>query len=70
VVIFCCTAVRKVPTFSTERATISPDSPVVLTLKVLYLHPGLSLQEQGDLGRAEFGLWLRRSRLSERLMNM
>jgi spermidine dehydrogenase len=47
------TAVRKVPTFSTDQKTIGPDSPVVLTLKVLYPHPGLSLQEQGNLGRAE-----------------
>lgn len=47
------TAVRKVPIFSTESKTIGPDSPVVITLKVLYPHPGLSLQEQGNLGRAE-----------------
>jgi spermidine dehydrogenase len=47
------TAVRKVPTFSTENKTIGPDSPVVLTLKVLYPHPGRPLQEQGNLGRAE-----------------
>jgi spermidine dehydrogenase len=46
-------AVRKVPTFSTDSATIGPDSPVVLTLKVLYPHPGHSLEEQGNLGRAE-----------------
>jgi spermidine dehydrogenase len=47
------TAVRAVPTFSTDQKTIGPDSPVVLTLKVLYPHPGLPLQEQGNLGRAE-----------------
>jgi spermidine dehydrogenase len=47
------TAVRKVPAFSTDEKTIGPDSPVVLTLKVLYLHPGLSLKEQGNLGRAQ-----------------
>lgn len=46
-------AVRKVPTFSTDSTTIGPDSPVVLTLKVLYPHPGRSLEEQGNLGRAE-----------------
>ncbi len=47
------TAVRKVPLFSTENKTIGPDSPVVLTLKVIFPHPGLPLQEQGNLGRAE-----------------
>lgn len=46
-------AVRKLPTFSTDQKTIGPDSPVVLTLKVLYPHAGLPLQEQGNLGRAE-----------------
>jgi spermidine dehydrogenase len=33
--------------------TISPDSPVVLAVKVLYSHPGKSTEEQGHLGRAE-----------------
>jgi len=47
------TAVRKVPTFSTEKKTIGPDSPVVLTLKVLFPHCGLPLQEQGNRGRAQ-----------------
>jgi spermidine dehydrogenase len=47
------TAVRKVPTFSTDSKTIGPDSPVVLTLKVLFPHYGLPLQQQGDLGRAQ-----------------
>ena len=47
------TAVRKVPTFSTDTKTIGPDSPVVLTLKVLFPHYGLPLQEQGNLGRAQ-----------------
>jgi spermidine dehydrogenase len=46
-------AVRKLPTFSTDQKTIGPDSPVVLTLKVLFPHAGLPLQEQGNLGRAE-----------------
>jgi spermidine dehydrogenase len=32
---------------------ISPDSPIVLSLKVLYPHPGRSTEEQGNLGRAE-----------------
>jgi spermidine dehydrogenase len=47
------TAVRKVPTFSTDQKTIGPDSPVVLTLKVLFPHYGQPLQDQGNLGRAE-----------------
>jgi spermidine dehydrogenase len=46
-------AVRKVPTFSTDQKTIGPDSPVVLTLKVLFPHYGKPLQEQGNLGRAQ-----------------
>jgi spermidine dehydrogenase len=33
--------------------TITPDSPVVLALKVLYTHPGLPTEEQGHRGRAE-----------------
>jgi spermidine dehydrogenase len=47
------TAVRKVPTFSTNQKTIGPDSPVVLTLKVLFPQYGLPLQDQGNLGRAK-----------------
>jgi spermidine dehydrogenase len=47
------TSVRKVPTFSTDVKTIGPDSPTVLTLKVLYCYPGLPLPEQGSRGRAE-----------------
>lgn len=47
------TAVRKVPAFSTDSKTVGPDSPVVLTLKVLFPHYGLSLQEQGNRGRAQ-----------------
>jgi spermidine dehydrogenase len=46
-------AVRKVPTFSTDTKTIGPDSPVVLTLKILFPRYGLPLQQQGDLGRAQ-----------------
>jgi spermidine dehydrogenase len=46
-------AVRKVPTFSTDNKTIGPDSPVVLTLKVLFPHYGKPLQEQGNLGRVQ-----------------
>jgi spermidine dehydrogenase len=47
------TSVRKVPIFSTEAKTIGPDSPTVLTLKILFCHPGLPIQDQGNLGRAE-----------------
>ena len=37
----------------TEGPTINPDSPTVLTLKVLYSYPGLPTKEQGDRGRVE-----------------
>jgi spermidine dehydrogenase len=47
------TAIRKLPTFSTDNKTIGPDSPVVLTLKVLFPHYGWPLQEQGNRGRAQ-----------------
>ncbi|MFZ0761895.1 MAG: NAD(P)/FAD-dependent oxidoreductase, partial [Candidatus Sulfotelmatobacter sp.] len=47
------TAVRKVPRFSTDKKTIGPDSPVVLTLKVLYPHYGLPLREQANRGRVQ-----------------
>lgn len=47
------TAIRKQPTFFSDTKTIGPDSPVVLTLKVLFPHYGLPLQQQGDLGRAQ-----------------
>src|ERR1700678_3131077 len=46
-------AIRKLPTFSSDDKTITPDSPVVLTLKVIFPHYGLPLQEQGNLGRAQ-----------------
>src|SRR5207248_8988934 len=47
------TSVRKVPVFATDTKTIGPGSPTVLTFKVLYLSPGLSLAEQGTRGRTE-----------------
>src|SRR6202040_231232 len=34
-------------------AEISPDSPVVLGVKVLYSYPGISTEDQGHRGRAE-----------------
>jgi spermidine dehydrogenase len=36
-----------------DEPTISPDSPVVLSLKVLYSYPGLSTEAQGHRGRGE-----------------
>jgi spermidine dehydrogenase len=36
-----------------EDSTISPDSPIVLSLKVLYSYPGYSTEEQGNRGRGE-----------------
>jgi spermidine dehydrogenase len=44
--------VRKVATIGAD-STISPDSPTVLNLKVLYSYPGLSTEEQGIRGRGE-----------------
>jgi spermidine dehydrogenase len=32
---------------------ISPDQPIVLAVKILFSHPGLSTEEQGHRGRAE-----------------
>ncbi|MBV9880037.1 MAG: NAD(P)-binding protein [Gemmatirosa sp.] len=34
-------------------ATFGPDSPTVLTIKILYARPGLPIGEQGSRGRAE-----------------
>jgi spermidine dehydrogenase len=45
--------VRRLALVGVDDPTISPDSPVVLTLKVLYSTPGLSADEQGRRGRAE-----------------
>jgi len=47
------TDVRKLALTGVESPTISPDSPVVLTLKVLYPDPGYSTEEQGNRGRGE-----------------
>jgi spermidine dehydrogenase len=49
----CFAAIRKQPLFSTAPKTMGPDSPVVLTVKVLFCRPGLPIQQQGDRGRAE-----------------
>jgi spermidine dehydrogenase len=45
--------VRKLALTGVEDSTISPDSPIVLSLKVLYSYPGYSTQEQGNRGRGE-----------------
>ena len=45
--------VRKLALAGTGDSTISPDSPIVLTLKVLYSYPGLSTETQGHRGRTE-----------------
>ena len=45
--------VRKLALTGSEVPTISPESPVVLTVKVLYSYPGYSTEEQGHRGRGE-----------------
>ena len=45
--------IRKVATVGSDSPTISPDSPVVLTLKILYAYPGLPTATQGHKGRGE-----------------
>jgi spermidine dehydrogenase len=44
---------RRLATISGVPKTISPDSPVVLTIKVLYSYPGLNTEDQGHRGRGE-----------------
>jgi spermidine dehydrogenase len=46
-------ALRKMATFGPVAASVSPDSPVVLTLKILFSSPGLPIGEQVSRGRAE-----------------
>jgi spermidine dehydrogenase len=45
--------VRRVAVGGGVEPTISPDEPIVLTLKVLYTYPGYSTEEQGHRGRGE-----------------
>ena len=45
--------VRKQALCGADSPTIGPDSPVVLTIKVLYPHAGRTTEEQGHMGRAE-----------------
>jgi len=47
------TSVRKMATIGSDSPTISPDSPTVLTIKVLFAEPGLPIAEQGSKGRAQ-----------------
>lgn len=46
-------AVRRTATFGGGMAQLSPDSPTVLTLKILFANPGRSLVEQVNTGRYE-----------------
>lgn len=46
-------AVHRVATFGPVAPTLSPDSPVVLTLKILFSYPGEPLEAQVARGRAE-----------------
>jgi spermidine dehydrogenase len=45
--------VRKLALCGADAPTIGPDSPVVLTIKVLYTYPGKSVEQQGHMGRGE-----------------
>ncbi len=45
--------VRKLATCGADAPTIGPDSPVVLSVKVLYTYPGQPTEQLGHLGRAE-----------------
>jgi spermidine dehydrogenase len=46
-------SVRRMATVGGTRPTIEPDSPTVLTIKVLFAQPGLPIGEQGSQGRAK-----------------
>lgn len=46
-------ALRKVATFGAVAPSVSPDSPVVVTLKILFSSPGLPIEDQVRRGRAE-----------------
>ena len=46
-------SVRKMATLGGDSTTIGPDSPTVLTIKVLFAQPGLPIAEQGSSGRAQ-----------------
>jgi spermidine dehydrogenase len=46
-------SVRKQATVGGMAKSIGPDSPTVLTIKVLFAQPGLPIAEQGSRGRAQ-----------------
>ncbi|MFL5582588.1 MAG: NAD(P)-binding protein [Gemmatimonadaceae bacterium] len=46
-------SVRRMAPVGGEPETFGPDSPTVLTIKVLFARPGLPIGEQGSRGRAE-----------------
>jgi spermidine dehydrogenase len=45
--------VRKLALTDGAEPKIGPDSPIVLSLKILYSYPGLSTEQQGNRGRGE-----------------
>jgi len=45
--------IRKVALCGADSPTIGPDSPVILALKVLYMYPGKTAEQQGHMGRGE-----------------
>jgi spermidine dehydrogenase len=45
--------VRRTALLGADSARISPDSPIVLNLKVLYSYPGVPVADQGNRGRGE-----------------
>jgi spermidine dehydrogenase len=45
--------VRKLALTGVGDSAIGPDSPIVLSLKILYSYPGHSTEEQGNRGRGE-----------------
>lgn len=46
-------SVRKMALVGGHSPSIGPDSPTVLTIKVLFAHPGRPIAEQGSRGRAQ-----------------
>jgi spermidine dehydrogenase len=46
-------AVRRMPIFAPSGPTLTPDSPIVLTMKILFTEPGLPLQQQATRGRMQ-----------------
>ncbi len=47
------TQVRKLALCGPDSPTIGPDSPVVLTIKILFAYPGKPTEQQGHMGRAQ-----------------